>query len=150
MTSLYHARKHLSLSQHPTTMILALISAPTNEALNTILLAVAIYKLHQLRKGQMATKADLDAAVTTLTADDAAVLSAVSTSGTAIGTSLKNLLDKINANPTAPAADFSDEVAALAQDHTDFQAAIASLNTIAQTATTDDPGPQPTGDAPTS
>ena len=91
-------------------------------------------------EGLMATQADLDAGISTLTADDAAVLSAVTAAGTATSTALTDLLAKIAANPTAPVSDFSTEVAALAQTHTDFTSAIASLQQITTQATTDDPG----------
>jgi hypothetical protein len=95
---------------------------------------------NQILEEVMKTQTDLDAGIATLTADDVAVLAAVQTSGTAIDTSLADLLAKIAANPTAPVSDFTAEVTALAQTHTDFTAAIASLQAVSATATADDPG----------
>lgn len=96
----------------------------------------------------METQQDLDAGIVTLQADDVAVLTAVTTAGTAVDTSLADLLAKINANPGAPVSDFSSEVAELAQTHTDFQTAITNLQSVVSTATTDDPGAEPVSGTP--
>lgn len=97
----------------------------------------------------METQQDLDAGIVTLQADDVAVLTAVTNAGTAVNTSLANLISKIRSNPGAPASDFTAEVAALAQTHTDFQTAISNLQAVAATATTDDPGAQTSPVEPT-
>jgi hypothetical protein len=88
----------------------------------------------------MKTKADLDAGISTLTADDAAVLAAVATAGTATKTSFDDLLAAIKANPGAPVSDFEDEVDALAKSHSDFQAALSSLQAVTDSAKSADPG----------
>jgi hypothetical protein len=87
---------------------------------------------NQILEVVMKTQADLDAGIATLTADDVAVLAAVQTSATAID----------------PVSDFTAEVTALAQTHTDFTAAIASLQAVSATATADDPGATPAAPAP--
>jgi hypothetical protein len=115
------------------------------------LLHAVLEEIRELReeiKKMAENQQQLDAAIAQVQQDDAAILSAVNTTGTAVSTALADLLAKIAANPTAPVSDFTSEVATLTQMHTDFTGALASLQTTASLATSDDPGPQ-TSSAPT-
>ncbi len=110
--------------------------------------------INELR-GEIRTMANdqqaLDASIAQLSQDDAAILKAVNTTGTAVSASLQDLLARIVANPTAPVSDFTSEIETLNQVHADFTGALTSLQATAALASGDDPGAQApvdsTGDA---
>jgi hypothetical protein len=108
-------------------------------------------KLHQLREEvkQMGQDlAALDAAVTQESTDVAAVLAGVTTLASVSSTAFADLLAKIAANPTAPAADFTAEVTSLSNNHASLTQALASVTAATATATASDPG-APAGAATT-
>lgn len=95
--------------------------------------------IKEVRKMAM-DQAALDAAVAQEGTDVVALVSGINSLASASDAAFKDLLAKIAANPGTAAVDFTNEINALASNHTSIAAAIQVVNASLATAKADDPG----------